>query len=127
MSRGECGREARKKALSSPLGGYSAPSSAAGKSKAVRRPSPDRVTRIISSQVWTGAPPDDLLKIVARGEGSRHQRAKTLPEVDVAPPPQIDERGGVRFLVDRKALDRLAALRGPGEGYSDVIVRAAKP
>jgi hypothetical protein len=27
---------------------------------------------------------------------------------------RIDERGGVRFLVDRNTLDRLTALRGPG-------------
>ena len=47
-------------------------------------------------------------------------------------PPQIDE-GSVRFPVDRKALARLTALRGPGdalrgpgEGYSDVILRLAK-
>jgi hypothetical protein len=29
----------------------------------------------------------------------------TFPEGDVAQPPQIDERIGVRFLVDRKTLD----------------------
>jgi len=50
----------------------------------------------------------------------------TLPEGDVAQPPQIDERGGVRFLVDRRTLDRLTALRGPGESYSDVILRTAR-
>jgi hypothetical protein len=50
----------------------------------------------------------------------------TLPQGDVAQPPQIDERGGARFLVDRKTLDRLTALRGPGESYSDVILRLAK-
>jgi hypothetical protein len=37
-----------------------------------------------------------------------------------------DERGGVRFLVDRRTLDRLTALRGRGESYSDVILRLAK-
>jgi hypothetical protein len=42
-----------------------------------------------------------------------------------AQPPQVDERGGVRFLVDRKTLDRLRSLRGPGESYSDVILRLA--
>jgi hypothetical protein len=50
----------------------------------------------------------------------------TLPGGDVAQAPQIDECGGVRFLVDRKTLDRLTALRGPGESYSDVILRMAK-
>ena len=41
-------------------------------------------------------------------------------------PPELDERGGVRFLVDHETLDRLTALRGPGESYSDVILRMAK-
>ena len=50
----------------------------------------------------------------------------TLPHGDVAQPPQIDERGGVWFLVDHKTLDRLTALRGPGESYSEVILRMAK-
>jgi hypothetical protein len=49
----------------------------------------------------------------------------TLREGVEADPPQIDERGGVRFLVDRKTLDRLTALRGPGESYSDIILRIA--
>jgi hypothetical protein len=47
----------------------------------------------------------------------------TLPDDSEAFPPQLDERGGVRFLVDHKTLDRLTALRGPGESYSDVILR----
>jgi hypothetical protein len=38
----------------------------------------------------------------------------TLPHGDVALPPQIDGRGGVRFIVDRHTLDRLTALRGRG-------------
>jgi predicted CopG family antitoxin len=50
----------------------------------------------------------------------------TMPEDADAFPPQLDERGGVRFVVDRKTLDRLTALRGPGESYSDVILRMAK-
>ena len=40
-------------------------------------------------------------------------------------PPEVDERGGVRFIVDH-TLDRLTALRGPGESYSDVMLRLAK-
>jgi predicted CopG family antitoxin len=50
----------------------------------------------------------------------------TLPDDADAFPPQLDERDGVRFVVDRKTLDRLTALRGPGESYSDVILRMAK-
>ena len=49
----------------------------------------------------------------------------TLPEDSEAFPPQIDERGGVRFVVDHKTLDRLTALRGAGGSYSDVILRLA--
>ena len=47
--------------------------------------------------------------------------------------PRIDEartpKGGnvkIRISVDRKFLDRLLELRGPGETYSDVIIRLAK-
>ena len=50
----------------------------------------------------------------------------TLPDDADAFPPERDGRGGVRFLVDHKTLDRLTALRGPGESYSDVILRMAK-
>jgi hypothetical protein len=42
-------------------------------------------------------------------------------------PAQPDGRGGVQLTLKRKALDRLTALRGPGESYSDVILRLAKP
>ena len=50
----------------------------------------------------------------------------TLPDDAEAFPPELDERGGVRFVSDRKTLDRLTALRGRGESYSDVILRMAK-
>jgi hypothetical protein len=49
----------------------------------------------------------------------------TLPAGDVAQPPQIDERSGVRIWLDRRFVDRLRAMRGPGESCSDVIVRLA--
>jgi hypothetical protein len=38
----------------------------------------------------------------------------TLPDDADAFPPERDERGGVRFIVDRHTLDRLTALRGSG-------------
>jgi hypothetical protein len=45
----------------------------------------------------------------------------------VPPDPSLrDDRGGYRFHVDRETLDQLAAARGPGESYSDVILRLAK-
>jgi hypothetical protein len=37
-----------------------------------------------------------------------------------------DDRGGYRFVVEQKTLDRLTALCGPGASYSDVILRVAK-
>jgi hypothetical protein len=44
-----------------------------------------------------------------------------------SPEPSLrDDRGGYRFIVDHKTLDRLTAARRPGESYSDVIVRLAK-
>jgi hypothetical protein len=50
----------------------------------------------------------------------------TLPDDADAFPRELDERGGVRFVVDHRTLDRLTALRGPRESYSDVILRMAK-
>jgi hypothetical protein len=38
----------------------------------------------------------------------------TLPGGSDAFPPERDERGGVRFVVDHRTLDRLRALRGAG-------------
>ena len=44
-----------------------------------------------------------------------------------SPEPSLrDDRGGYRFIVDHKTLDRLTAARSPGESHSDVIVRLAK-
>ena len=39
----------------------------------------------------------------------------TLPEGDVAQPPQIDERSGVRIWLDRGFVDRLGDTRAGGE------------
>jgi hypothetical protein len=39
--------------------------------------------------------------------------------------PRLDEGGGFKITLDRDTLDRLTALRGPGESYSDVILRLA--
>jgi len=47
--------------------------------------------------------------------------------------PRIDEastskgrNGQMRISLDRKFVNRLLELRGPGESYSDVILRVAK-
>ncbi len=50
----------------------------------------------------------------------------TLPPGADAWAAEPDGRGGVRLTLDPKTLDRLTALRGPGESYSDVILRLAK-
>ena len=38
---------------------------------------------------------------------------------------RADGRGNVRLWLDRKFVDRRAQMRGPGESYSDVILRLA--
>jgi hypothetical protein len=50
--------------------------------------------------------------------------AKTLPEGTVL---QVDRRGGQSFIHPQikssGAIDRLGAMRGPGESFSDVILQ----
>jgi hypothetical protein len=47
--------------------------------------------------------------------------AQTLPEETVL---QVDRRGGQSFTHLKEAtIDRLGAMRGPGESYSDAILR----
>jgi hypothetical protein len=41
-------------------------------------------------------------------------------------PSKRDDRGGYALVIDRKTIDQLTAVRGPGESYSDVIIRLAK-
>jgi hypothetical protein len=38
---------------------------------------------------------------------------------------KIDERGQKLIWLDRAIVDRLRAMRGPGESFSDVILRIA--
>jgi hypothetical protein len=40
--------------------------------------------------------------------------------------PRLDGKGRLLLTLDRRVLDRLKALRGNGESYSDVILRVAK-
>jgi hypothetical protein len=50
--------------------------------------------------------------------------AKTLPEGTVL---HVDRRRGQCFIHLKEAIvDRLGAMRGPGESYSDVILRLVK-
>ncbi len=50
----------------------------------------------------------------------------TLPDGSDSFPPQPDGRGNVRLWLDRKFVDRLGQMRGPGESDSDVILRLAE-
>ena len=51
--------------------------------------------------------------------------AKTLPLGDVGYENKTDEHGQRLIWLDRSVVDRLSSLRGPGESYSDVILRLA--
>ena len=51
-------------------------------------------------------------------------KASLLGTADATPCPGPD--GLIRIWLDRKFVDRLAQMRGPGESYSDVIIRLAK-
>ena len=48
--------------------------------------------------------------------------AATLPEAERRP----DGKGGFLVTLDHRLLDQLKAMRGPGESYSDVILRLAR-
>jgi hypothetical protein len=50
----------------------------------------------------------------------------TLPEGADSWPIQPDGLGGVRIWLEQNFVDRLRALRSPGESYSDVIIRLAE-
>jgi predicted CopG family antitoxin len=50
----------------------------------------------------------------------------TLPKDADAWHAEPDDRGSVRLTLDHKTLDRLSALRGPRESYSDVLLRLAR-
>jgi hypothetical protein len=49
--------------------------------------------------------------------------AATLPVGPIGYEPQANERGERLICVARFAIDRLTAMRRPGESYSDVILR----
>jgi hypothetical protein len=50
--------------------------------------------------------------------------ANLRPRADVWPA-EPDGRGGVKLTIERQFVDRLGAMRGPGESYRDVILRLA--
>jgi hypothetical protein len=51
--------------------------------------------------------------------------AKTLPLGSVGYEVEANERGERAVWLEDAMADRLAAMRGPGESYSDVIMRIA--
>jgi hypothetical protein len=52
--------------------------------------------------------------------------AATLPPGSVAFDPDVDAQGGRWIWLDPTVANRLRDMRGPGESYSDVILRLAK-
>jgi hypothetical protein len=51
--------------------------------------------------------------------------AKTLPLGSVGFESKVNEKGEQLIWLDTAVVDRLRSLRGPGESYSDVILRLA--
>jgi hypothetical protein len=51
--------------------------------------------------------------------------AATLKVGSVAYEPELNAKGERLIWIDERQADRLAAMRGPGESYSDVILRIA--
>jgi hypothetical protein len=51
--------------------------------------------------------------------------AQTLPLGSVAVEPEANDRGERTVWLEEVWVDRLGAMRGPGESYSDVILRLA--
>jgi hypothetical protein len=52
--------------------------------------------------------------------------AATLPLGSMGYENEINERGERLIWLDRAVVERLRPLRGPGESYSDVILRIAR-
>ena len=52
--------------------------------------------------------------------------AATKPLGSVGYENEVNEKGERLVWLDRAVVDRLGSLRGPGESYSDVILRLAK-
>ena len=50
---------------------------------------------------------------------------RTLPLGSVAVEPYFNERGERTVWLEEVWVDRLGAMRGPGESFSDVILRLA--
>jgi hypothetical protein len=104
------------------------------------RPSRSRPNRRQPSKIGRAAAEAAFLDIRLRNSAARGRfiamigiaitpaaqaiKASLLGTADATPRPGPD--GLIRIWLDRKFVDRLAQMRGPGESYSDVILRLAK-
>jgi len=52
--------------------------------------------------------------------------AATLPLGSINSESEVDDNGDRLIWLPRSVVDRLKAIRGPGESYSDVILQVAK-
>jgi hypothetical protein len=62
---------------------------------------------------------------IAISQGAFEAIARTLPFGSMSFENKTNERGEKLIWLDRAAVDRLRAMRGPGESFSDVILRIA--
>jgi hypothetical protein len=52
--------------------------------------------------------------------------SQSLPLGGMGYEPELNEKGEMHIWIDGRQADKLAAMRGPGESYSAVILRLAK-
>jgi hypothetical protein len=60
---------------------------------------------------------------IAISQAAFEALAATLPLGSVAYEKELNERGECHVGVEPQVVNRLRAMRGPGESYSDVILR----
>ena len=65
-----------------------------------------------------------MIAIIITPAAHQAIKASLLGTAEATPRPGPD--GLIRIWLDRKFVDRLAQMRGPGESYSDVIIRLAE-
>jgi hypothetical protein len=62
---------------------------------------------------------------IAIGKAAFAAIVKTMPVGSVGYENQTNEKGERLIWLEPRTVDKLTALRGPGESYSDVILRVA--
>ena len=83
--------------------------------------SDDPVFSAMRSRACAGA----LMIRIAISAGAFDAIARTLPLGSVGYEAEPDAKGEMHIWIDDRQADKLAAMRGPGESYSDVILRIA--